>query len=134
IAIAFDGHALAGVSERFDQLGYRAGLRQHVGRAIEKYFHASIVAARTNIRDGVIPISGAECRRRLYETGVAFVPKGLHKDKIGLEFIVALLGLLQPPVPVAQVSFRGCSSMVERQLPKLHTRVRFPSPAPALSC
>src|SRR5882757_7520137 len=27
---------------------------------------------------------------------------------------------------------RGCSSMVERQLPKLHTRVRFPSPAPGL--
>jgi hypothetical protein len=26
-------------------------------------------------------------------------------------------------------SQRGCSSMVERQLPKLHTRVRFPSPA-----
>ena len=26
----------------------------------------------------------------------------------------------------------GCSSMAERQLPKLHTRVRFPSPAPAL--
>src|SRR6185369_16560067 len=26
----------------------------------------------------------------------------------------------------------GCSSMVERQLPKLHTRVRFPSPAPVL--
>src|SRR5215470_2310963 len=25
---------------------------------------------------------------------------------------------------------RGCSSMVERQLPKLHTWVRFPSPAP----
>src|SRR5437660_12121316 len=25
---------------------------------------------------------------------------------------------------------RGRSSMVERQLPKLHTRVRFPSPAP----
>ncbi len=25
---------------------------------------------------------------------------------------------------------RGCSSMAERQLPKLHTRVRFPSPAP----
>ena len=24
---------------------------------------------------------------------------------------------------------RGCSSMVERQLPKLHTGVRFPSPA-----
>src|SRR5262245_24707702 len=30
-------------------------------------------------------------------------------------------------------SLRGRSSMVERQLPKLHTRVRFPSPAPALS-
>ncbi len=27
--------------------------------------------------------------------------------------------------------WRGCSSMAERQLPKLHTRVRFPSPAPA---
>ena len=27
------------------------------------------------------------------------------------------------------LSKRGCSSMVERQLPKLHTRVRFPSPA-----
>src|SRR6266702_4641564 len=27
---------------------------------------------------------------------------------------------------------RGRSSMVERQLPKLHTRVRFPSPAPNL--
>src|SRR6202012_2185728 len=27
---------------------------------------------------------------------------------------------------------RGRSSMVERQLPKLHTRVRFPSPAPVL--
>jgi hypothetical protein len=24
----------------------------------------------------------------------------------------------------------GCSSMAERQLPKLHTGVRFPSPAP----
>ena len=28
------------------------------------------------------------------------------------------------------VARRGRSSMVERQLPKLHTRVRFPSPAP----
>ncbi len=27
----------------------------------------------------------------------------------------------------------GCSSMVERQLPKLHTRVRFPSPAPPVA-
>ena len=30
-------------------------------------------------------------------------------------------------------SERGRSSMAERQLPKLHTRVRFPSPAPTLS-
>src|SRR6266480_4301593 len=29
--------------------------------------------------------------------------------------------------------YRGRSSMAERQLPKLHTRVRFPSPAPKLS-
>src|SRR6266478_6571180 len=31
------------------------------------------------------------------------------------------------------VGVRGCSSMVERQLPKLIVRVRFPSPAPFLS-
>src|SRR6266853_5677576 len=29
---------------------------------------------------------------------------------------------------------RGRSSMAERQLPKLHTRVRFPSPAPKPFC
>ena len=29
----------------------------------------------------------------------------------------------------SKVSLRGCSSMAERQLPKLHTGVRFPSPA-----
>jgi hypothetical protein len=28
---------------------------------------------------------------------------------------------------------RGCSSMVEQKLPKLTTRVRFPSPAPIKS-
>jgi hypothetical protein len=27
---------------------------------------------------------------------------------------------------------RGCSSMVEQKLPKLTTRVRFPSPAPKI--
>jgi hypothetical protein len=32
-----------------------------------------------------------------------------------------------------KVTDRGRSSMVERQLPKLHTRVRFPSPAPAFA-
>src|ERR1035438_9425916 len=31
------------------------------------------------------------------------------------------------------LTMSGCSSMVERQLPKLHTWVRFPSPAPRLS-
>ena len=31
---------------------------------------------------------------------------------------------------VNSVQACGCSSMVERQLPKLHTGVRFPSPAP----
>src|ERR1700689_5265063 len=29
---------------------------------------------------------------------------------------------------------RGCSSMVEHQLPKLTVRVRFSSPAPAMKC
>ncbi len=36
------------------------------------------------------------------------------------------------PVPPIISPPRGCSSMVERQLPKLHTRVRFPSPAPSI--
>ena len=31
---------------------------------------------------------------------------------------------------VVMIKVRGRSSMAERQLPKLHTRVRFPSPAP----
>src|SRR5260370_21239768 len=35
-------------------------------------------------------------------------------------------------VSANQGCYRGRSSMAERQLPKLHTRVRFPSPAPAL--
>ena len=38
--------------------------------------------------------------------------------------------LHRPREPPKRVAWRGCSSMVERQLPKLHTRVRFPSPAP----
>jgi hypothetical protein len=46
-----------------------------------------------------------------------FSPSRIH-------VIVPAFGLL---------SERGRSSMVERQLPKLHTRVRFPSPAPTLS-
>ena len=36
-------------------------------------------------------------------------------------------------LPRDRIARRGCSSMVERQLPKLHTRVRFPSPAPDAS-
>src|SRR5215475_1029364 len=47
-----------------------------------------------------------------------------------------ILTIRQSPVTIHSRSFRssllpkrGCSSMVERQLPKLHTRVRFPSPA-----
>src|ERR1700761_2884812 len=35
------------------------------------------------------------------------------------------------PSRLIKADGRGRSSMVERQLPKLHTRVRFPSPAPA---
>ncbi len=37
----------------------------------------------------------------------------------------------RPPPWLWSASRCGRSSMVERQLPKLHTRVRFPSPAPA---
>ena len=35
--------------------------------------------------------------------------------------------------PFAILEMRGRSSMVERKLPKLHTRVRFPSPAPTFA-
>src|SRR5699024_6429894 len=43
-----------------------------------------------------------------------------------------------PPGPAGEQTFAGqtpcrCSSMVERQLPKLNTRVRFPSSAPQRS-
>ena len=39
---------------------------------------------------------------------------------------------MRRPQTFAILEARGRSSMVERQLPKLHTRVRFPSPAPIL--
>jgi hypothetical protein len=38
--------------------------------------------------------------------------------------------LRENPVANQRDARCGCSSMAERQLPKLHTRVRFPSPAP----
>ena len=41
-----------------------------------------------------------------------------------------LLSLAWPNIMCKESGVRGRSSMVERQLPKLHTRVRFPSPAP----
>src|SRR5258705_6348582 len=37
-------------------------------------------------------------------------------------------------VSANQGCYRGRSSMAESQLPKLHTRVRFPSPAPKPLC
>ena len=37
---------------------------------------------------------------------------------------------LRLPAAAAIQARCGCSSMVERELPKLQTRVRFPSPAP----
>ena len=40
------------------------------------------------------------------------------------------LNCFREPITIGnRKSLRGCSSMVERQLPKLHTGVRFPSPA-----
>ena len=45
--------------------------------------------------------------------------------RIGLEMIAAPAIMEQPS---------GRSSMAERQLPKLHTWVRFPSPAPFWGC
>ena len=37
---------------------------------------------------------------------------------------------VKPAVIRVECGHRGCSSMVEQKLPKLTTRVRFPSPAP----
>src|SRR5438477_12396791 len=54
----------------------------------------------------------AECWRNGWGVGFDYSPNTNHYS------------LLQP---------RGCSSMAERQLPKLHTGVRFPSPAPAFA-
>ncbi len=43
-----------------------------------------------------------------------------------------LLTLHHSPITISFFPQCGCSSMVERQLPKLDTRVRFPSPAKLL--
>ena len=48
--------------------------------------------------------------------------------------LTVIMGLSELPMAVLKYAPYstpgGCSSMVERQLPKLHTRVRSPSPAP----
>ena len=56
----------------------------------------------------------------------------LHRKSSGVVLQSARSSLSVPNKKrhTAQKPMRGCSSMVERQLPKLHTRVRFPSPAP----
>ena len=43
-----------------------------------------------------------------------------------------VFGLAAPRPSRYDGCVRGCSSMVEPQLPKLMTRVRFPSPAPII--
>jgi hypothetical protein len=45
-------------------------------------------------------------------------------------FHIAVPNGSQKLIAIAKLLECGRSSMAERQLPKLHTRVRFPSPAP----
>ena len=55
-------------------------------------------------------------------------------DGITLSRLPALLALCRQEAPEVEIRLAevlGSRSMVEGQLPKLHTRVRFPSPAPA---
>ena len=40
------------------------------------------------------------------------------------------MAFVKPAASRVECGVRGCSSMVEQKLPKLTTRVRFPSPAP----
>ena len=75
---------------------------------------------------------------RLYGTGARLQLPGA--DPQALQSTSALRAVsvggpsprLDAPILLPQkFAGRGCSSMVEQQLPKLNTRVRFPSPAPA---
>jgi hypothetical protein len=71
-------------------------------------------------------------RLKLHPAGLDFlpdVPVG-EQHPGNLPVPVRCRGRLGPTTSVGRSSRRGCSSMVERQLPKLIVRVRFPSPAP----
>ena len=43
----------------------------------------------------------------------------------------SVVALAKRPAARYKSRVRGCSSVVEQELPKLQTRVRFPSPAPS---
>jgi hypothetical protein len=91
--------------------------------AVEPAAESSSGSGRTAVEDGM-PAFGAAGLWRMRSRNQGATTATLRK---------------RPPQPTlcgAQdslylVSRRGRSSMVERQLPKLHTRVRFPSPAPS---
>ncbi len=67
----------------------------------------------------------------VYRTAPAFLRRPLRPSKRPCSQTIAKPALDGGPADAAyNPQCCGCSSMVERQLPKLHTRVRFPSPAP----
>ena len=59
---------------------------------------------------------------------------GLQSQSVAVLSLPVRVARLSHRHPVPACTFRcGCSSMVERELPKLNARVRFPSPAFARS-
>ena len=67
----------------------------------------------------------------VYRTASAFPQPPLWPSELSCGRTIAKPALEVEPADAAyNPACCGCSSMVERQLPKLHTRVRFPSPAP----
>ena len=83
--------------------------RARLARAHAAGAHHEAADARRRGRAGLIAGRGRRCRL--------------------IDFMTARERRARGSLPIIAAA-GGCSSMVERQLPKLHTRVRFPSPAP----
>ena len=104
-------------SENLIQLPENVSKSGRAGRAYDASRDASYGLARPMASAGVRSTCVDQARRSSFCSGRIFFAR------IGFRFSGSCSR------PDGDLT-RGRSSMVERQLPKLHTRVRFPSPAP----
>ncbi len=120
------GDGGGGATHAKANLQHRGGCAAEEGRPIGQSLHEWDHIARAELFQGPL-LPAAHAARALDEALDGCAVRGLRCRRVVVahEFGVGGRG------PLATISARcGCSSMVERQLPKLHTRVRFPSPAP----